>query len=86
MPQEQVFLASRAESQPQEPMRVVLPQLQVAVLGVAQAQPSPLFLQVVLAVQGQEVRASLQEPQEERVLQGRLQKLQVSREPQGVLP
>ena len=67
-------------------MRVVLPQLQEPILGVAQAQPSPLFLQVVLAVQGQEVRASLQEPQEERVLQGRLQKLQVSREPQGVLP
>lgn len=67
-------------------MRVVLPQLQVPVLGVAQAQPSPLFLQVVLAVQGQEVRASPQEPQEERVLQGRLQELQVSRVPQGVLP
>ena len=46
----------------------------------------PLFFQTVFAAQGQEERASPQVPQEARVFQGRLQELQASRVPQGVLP
>lgn len=81
--------------QPQEPVRGVLPQEQASVPEAGQGQPSPRFLQVVLAVPGQEVRAAPQEqevrasPQElqfERVFQGRLPQEQVSRVPQGVLP
>jgi hypothetical protein len=66
-------------------MTAGVPQEQ-AVRGVAQAQPSPLFFQTVFAAQGQEERASPQVPQEARVFQGRLQELQASRVPQGVLP
>ena len=74
--------------QEQSVVRAVPWQPQLPVRAVPwQEQFSPRFLQVVLAVQGQVLRASIAEAQEERVFQGRLPQLQqVSRVPQGVLP
>ena len=57
------------------------------VRDVPQEQPSPRFFQVVFAVQGQEeLRGAWEQPQPERVFQGRRLQVPPSRVPQGVLP